>query len=305
MTPTFNDFTDEKRAAIETCLKKHLKIKATPWASKSANFDIKTLTEAMRYSVLGGGKRLRALLVYASYEAIAERSSTKTVDKLAAAIECIHAYSLVHDDLPAMDNDDLRRGKPTAHIKFDEATAILAGDGLHTLAFELVADSGLKGKQLQQAVKTLASASGAQGMVGGQQFDLQSEGQKISLEELQNLHQHKTGALIRASVLLGGIAAAASPEELYALDNFACKAGLAFQVVDDILDIEGNTEQLGKTQGADIALNKATYPALLGLTESKAYAQTLNEKSKAYLKRIPKNTETISQIADYIINRQH
>ncbi|HEY5717665.1 MAG TPA: farnesyl diphosphate synthase, partial [Motiliproteus sp.] len=223
------------------------------------------LQDAMRYSIFNGGKRLRPVLVYAACSAL--KGQDEQADAAASAVECIHAYSLIHDDLPAMDDDDLRRGKPTCHIAFDEATAILAGDALQALAFEILAsDRNLSADHRIEMLRLLAQASGSQGMVGGQTLDMEGEDQQLSLEQLQEMHSLKTGALIRASVLLGGIASGRADEDaLEALQQYADAIGLAFQIQDDILDIESSTEQLGKTQGADLARHKSTYPALLGL----------------------------------------
>ncbi|HSC75107.1 MAG TPA: farnesyl diphosphate synthase, partial [Pseudomonadales bacterium] len=236
------------------------------------------LKQAMRYSALNGGKRVRATLVFAAAQAVSEKIPD-AIEHIACAVELIHAYSLVHDDLPAMDNDALRRGQPTCHIAFDEATAILAGDALQTLAFECLTTADFSSEQRCELILTLARASGAAGMVAGQDMDLAAEGKPISLSELESLHQHKTGALIRASVQLGAIASNATAEQKTALDQYAAAIGLAFQVQDDILDIESSTEELGKQQGADLALNKSTYPSLLGLENARQRAQALYDEA--------------------------
>lgn len=305
MAVSFDDYADQQRARIEASLSQLLSDPTQPWGAGNQPINIEPLYTAMRYSLLGGGKRLRAMLVYASYESIQRTSAPSSCDSLAQALECIHAYSLIHDDLPAMDDDDLRRGKPSSHIKFGESTAILAGDALQTLAFECLADSGLNAAQMAACLKVLASASGAAGMVGGQFYDLQSEGRQLNQHQLQNLHQLKTGALIRASIQLGAIAANADTNTLQQLDTFATKVGLAFQVIDDILDIEGDAELLGKPIGADIGLDKATYPALMGLEAAKAYAQTLREQALASLQTLDIDACRLQQLADYIIIRNN
>lgn len=262
------------------------------------------LKQAMRYSALNGGKRVRATLVYAASRAVSDKEPA-SIDRVACAVELIHAYSLVHDDLPAMDDDALRRGQPTCHIAFDEATAILAGDALQTLAFECLASSGLPAEQRCELMLTLASASGAAGMVAGQDMDLAAEGKQISLAELESLHRHKTGALIRASVQMGAIAANATHEQKTALDNYAAAIGLAFQVQDDILDIESSTEQLGKQQGADLALNKSTYPSLLGLEPARQRARNLYNEAINALAVFGPDAEPLKQLAQYIIERKN
>ncbi len=234
----------------------------------------------MRYSTLAGGKRFRALLVYAAGTAL--DAPLDRLDKVAAALECLHAYSLIHDDLPAMDDDDLRRGQATNHIKYDDATAILAGDALQALAFELVSndDSTLTNKQSRTIVTLLAKASGPNGMVGGQMLDIQATEQKLTREQLENVHRRKTGALINAAVMCGAFCSdSATDEQLRSLNTYADHLGLAFQIIDDILDIESSTEELGKPNGADVALGKSTYPSLIGLQESKKLAADLYHKA--------------------------
>jgi geranylgeranyl diphosphate synthase type II len=262
------------------------------------------LKQAMRYSALNGGKRVRATLVYAASRAVSDKEPA-SIDRVACAVELIHAYSLVHDDLPAMDDDALRRGQPTCHIAFDEATAILAGDALQTLAFECLATSGLPAEQRCELMLALASASGAAGMVAGQDMDLAAEGKQISLTELESLHRHKTGALIRASVQMGAIAANATHEQKIALDNYAAAIGLAFQVQDDILDIESSTEQLGKQQGADLALNKSTYPSLLGVEPARQRARNLYNEAINALAVFGPDADPLKQLAQYIIERKN
>lgn len=261
------------------------------------------LQDAMRYSTLDGGKRVRAVLLYLTGALFDLPESS--LDAPAAAIEMIHAYSLIHDDLPAMDDDELRRGKPTCHIKFDEATAILAGDALQTRAFEVLATNDALGnsERLNQ-IRELAFASGAIGMVGGQMIDMQATNSQQSVEQLQQMHAMKTGALIRAAVRLGYLASDNVPaEQKEALDLFAESIGLAFQIRDDILDIESNTETLGKPQGSDLAANKSTYPALLGIDGAKAKAEALHQQSLDSLKIFGDKSDSLSQISHYIIDR--
>ena len=233
------------------------------------------LLAAMRYSVLGGGKRLRPLLVYGAAHAFG--ADPTRADAAAAAVELIHAYSLIHDDLPAMDDDALRRGRPTCHIAFDEATAILAGDALQALAFELLAGDPLHAANTAPSVAMLhrlAQACGAQGMAGGQALDLAAVARRLTLDELEHMHRCKTGALIRASVLLGAQAAGCEDLSLLAaLERYGDAVGLAFQIRDDILDVEGTTEVIGKSRGADAARDKPTYPSILGLDESRRLAE--------------------------------
>lgn len=266
------------------------------------------LLSAMRYSLFNGGKRLRPVLVYASCQALG--GTLEQADDAAAAIECIHAYSLIHDDLPAMDNDMLRRGKPTCHIAYDEATAILAGDALQPLAFELLSrnhDSAPQAAVQVQMIHTLALASGDSGMVAGQTLDVAAEGKQLQLGQLERVHRLKTGALIDASVRLGALASGKSDAAtLAALADYSAAIGLAFQVQDDILDIEGDTETLGKTQGADLARGKSTYPALLGLDAAKGKAQQLHQQALDALQPLsPQNSAMLRLIADYIVNRDH
>jgi geranylgeranyl pyrophosphate synthase len=267
---------------------------------------LRRLKEASAYSVANGGKRLRAALVYATVQSLHTTATPEDIDKIAVAIECIHAYSLVHDDLPAMDDDKLRRGKPTCHIAYDEATAILVGDGLQAYAFELLslADSVPPLVRIQM-VTLLAQAAGNMGMVGGQMIDLESENRQISAEVLEQMHKLKTGALIRASVGLGALAAHADKPTLAMLDHFAQCIGLAFQVQDDILDIESDTTVLGKTQGADQKLNKPTYPALLGMAQAKNKAAELTDAAHKALHGIPRDCTLLHELADFIVARRH
>lgn len=265
---------------------------------------LERLYAAMRYSVIGGGKRIRPVLAYASGEVFGADGAA--MDVAAGAVELIHAYSLIHDDLPAMDDDDLRRGQPTCHRAFDEATAILAGDALQALAFEWIAtaDTWQPATRLQMTA-LLARAAGPQGMVGGQAIDLGAVGEQLDLATLEEMHQHKTGALIRASVQLGALASErADPQQLAALDSYARCIGLAFQVQDDILDIESDTGVLGKQQGADAAHGKPTYPALIGMAGAHQLADSLCEQAIAALEPLDAGALRLRQIARYIVERR-
>lgn len=269
--------------------------------------ELARLYQAMRYSLFNGGKRIRPLLVYGACEALGGAAEQATA--AACAVELIHAYSLVHDDLPAMDDDDLRRGQPTTHKAFDEACAILAGDGLQSLAFEVLAQARhnpLAAELRLAMVSELARAAGPAGMVGGQAIDLGSVGCRLDRQTLEVMHRHKTGALIEASVRLGALASGVADDtELRALHSYAQAVGLAFQVQDDILDVESDTSTLGKTQGKDEANHKPTYPALLGLAAAKTYAQELCEQALHALRPFDKNAEALRELARYTVNRQH
>ncbi|WP_339867652.1 (2E,6E)-farnesyl diphosphate synthase [Pseudohongiella nitratireducens] len=262
-----------------------------------------TLVSAMRYSALLGGKRLRPCLVYAS--ALATGQTIEYGDDAAAAIELLHCYSLIHDDLPAMDNDDLRRGQPTLHVAYDEATAILAGDAMQALAFQILSESSRYSESVRlRMLQCLTRAGGCHGMVAGQAIDLASVGQSIKLPALENMHRLKTGALIMASVELGALSAACVDESILShLRGFAGCIGLAFQVQDDILDVTGDTATLGKQQGADQALNKPTYVSLLGLDEAKLKASRLIEDAHGHLDQIDGDTRYLAALADYITGR--
>lgn len=264
------------------------------------------LHAAQRYSVLGGGKRLRPLLVYCTGEALGLQPSA--LDAPAAAVELIHSYSLVHDDLPAMDDDDLRRGQPTTHRAFDEATAILAGDALQVLAFSLLARdraAGVSPEARLKMIQILADASGSAGMAGGQSLDLSAVGRDLNLEDLETMHRLKTGALIRASVLL---AAACAPgltaDEWNALDGYSQEIGLAFQIQDDILDVEGSTEDLGKTIGADAARAKPTYPSVLGLQAAKSRARELQCRARDRLAPFGERARILAWLASFVVDRR-
>ena len=261
----------------------------------------------MRYAALSGGKYIRPLLVYATGNTL--DIDPETLDGPACAVELIHTYSLVHDDLPAMDNDELRRGKPTCHKAFGEAVAILAGDALQSLAFHILAHDRaitVSDSQRLHMIGTLTAATGSLGMAGGQATDLAAVGQPMNIDELEYMHEHKTGALIRASVKLGALSKNRVDEKtIGTLDSYARCIGLAFQIRDDILDIEGNTEILGKTQGTDIAKNKPTYPALLGMDGAKRKALELHEQALVYLEPLGSSADPLRWISGYIVQREN
>lgn len=307
---SFQNTINQYKKRIDSALNEQLGDFESDLASRPNTDLLNELRETMLYSLLNGGKRVRPLLVYATAKTINNsadnNSSNKAqLDRLACAIEMIHSYSLVHDDLPAMDDDDLRRGKPTCHKAFSEASAILAGDALQTRAFELISELNCPAETRIQLIKNLSHAAGPLGMVGGQAIDLASVDQTISLEQLETLHQLKTGALIRSAVALGAIYAGANKEQLAALDHYAQAIGLSFQVQDDILDIESDTETLGKQQGADVALNKPTYPALLGLKGAKEKALQLHQQALAALSCFDEQADTLRDLSAYIISRKH
>ncbi len=264
------------------------------------------LHEAMRYAVLGGGKRVRPLLAFAAGEVA--RARPESVGIAAAAVELVHAYSLVHDDLPCMDDDVLRRGKPTCHVAFDEATAVLVGDSLQGLAFQVLTDRPLApdpGRQLDM-VRTLAVAAGSRGMAGGQAIDLASTGAELSLPELEFMHIHKTGALIRAAVVLGAACGDGLDRDGSAhLDRFAKFAGLAFQVVDDLLDVQADTATLGKTAGKDAAQNKPTYVSVLGARRARELAEELRGEALAALEPLGPEARRLRELTDFIVLRTH
>lgn len=268
--------------------------------------DIPTqLREAMSYSLLGGGKRIRALLCYAA--GLALEAPMARLVAASSALECLHCYSLIHDDLPAMDDDDLRRGKATSHIRFDEATAILAGDALQALAYDLIcSENAFSAEQSRRLCLLLAQSSGGVGMVGGQMLDIQATQQQLDLSALENIHRRKTGALITASVVSGVICSDKIEDDYTkALEGYAHNIGLAFQVVDDILDIESSTAELGKPSGADIELEKSTYPALLGLDASKQLAEKLYQQAIASLAPIGDNKGLLERLANLIVRRNY
>ncbi len=264
------------------------------------------LHRAMRYAVLGGGKRLRPLLVYAAAHALGEDGPQ--LDAAACAVELIHAYSLVHDDLPAMDDDALRRGRPTCHIVFGEAMAILAGDALQALAFEILADnpvSRLDAATSMAMLRALGRACGAEGMAGGQALDLAAVGHPLTLAELEHMHACKTGALIRASVQLGALAAGADAATRRALDDYAHAVGLAFQVRDDILDVEGESTVIGKTAGKDAAADKPTFPSIIGLDASRARLVELTDSALAAVTPLGEDAGLLRELAHYAAHRRY
>lgn len=293
----FKDFAAASHARIDAALDRFLPLSQDPTQ----------LREAMRYSLFNGGKRVRPTLVYASALAISAHaldSHAELLNRIACALESLHSYSLVHDDLPAMDDDDLRRGKPTCHIAFNEATAILAGDALQTFAFELLSEAEAVDATTQIAlIRQLAHASGVRGMVLGQAIDLAAVDKQLDLAQLETMHRHKTGALIRASVSMGATALGASEAQLTALDTYAASVGLAFQVQDDILDVIADTETLGKQQGADIARNKPTYVALLGLEGARTKARELHQQALAALSEFGESADYLRALSAYIIER--
>ena len=270
------------------------------------------LHRAMRYSVLGGGKRVRAALVFAAARACEPAQSAQpeaeralAQDLAAAAVELVHAYSLVHDDLPCMDDDVLRRGRPTVHVQFDEATALLAGDALQPLAFDLLAQMPIAPELIVQAIRSLACAAGSLGMAGGQAIDLESVGKALTQQALQQMHLLKTGALLEASVSLGGLAGGASPQQRKALDAYSAAMGLAFQVIDDVLDVTADSAQLGKTPGKDAAANKPTYVTLMGLAQARAFAGALHQQALAALSPLGDAAAQLAGLADFIVLRDH
>ena len=265
------------------------------------------LAEAIRYSVIGGGKRIRPAMVYAAGEAMGV--STDLLDIPACAVEMIHAYSLIHDDLPAMDDDDLRRGRPTCHKAFDEATAMLAGDALQALAYEILAKDDHKELTPEHRIEMLSlltEASGAHGMAGGQAVDLASVGKQLTLEQLEHMHQLKTGALIRASIMLGGMCKQdITEDELQLLSEYARCIGLSFQIQDDILDVVSDTETLGKPQGSDEEQQKPTFPAIIGLEESRRRAIEQHEFAIKILEPLDEKADSLRQLSAYIVERQY
>jgi geranylgeranyl diphosphate synthase type II len=293
--PALREFMAECQLRLEGALSQWLPPAATHPAS---------LHRAMRYAVLDGGKRIRPTLVYASGQAVGSRR--EVLDGPACAIEFIHAYSLIHDDLPAMDDDDLRRGKPSCHKAFGEASAILAGDALQSLAFYVMShDNHLTDMATRlRMIETLALAAGSRGMAGGQVIDLEAAGRLLDIAELEDMHIHKTGALIRASVVLGALTAPELEEStLERLDHYAKCIGLAFQIHDDILDVEGETATLGKRSGADLTLEKSTYPALIGLEASRQRAVELNDEAQDSLSGLGSAADPLRKISLYIIER--
>jgi geranylgeranyl diphosphate synthase type II len=281
------DYLKQASLRVNAALERYLPPESEPPAD---------LHKAVRYSTFAGGKRLRPALALASFEAC--HGTGEDILLAACALEMTHTFSLIHDDLPCMDNDDFRRGRPTNHKVFGEALAILAGDSLLVYAFELLAKTGKA-----ECIATLARGLGTKGMLGGQVVDIQSEGKKVGLETVNYIHNHKTAALIEASLILGAQLAGADEDAIAGLGAFGNRIGLAFQIVDDVLDLEQTTEALGKDAGSDLAKGKATYPAVIGISASKDRARQLIEEAKLELRKLPIQGGTLELIADYIITR--
>lgn len=286
------NFLSKKKEIIEKRLKELI----------SQHNSSELLFSAMEYSLLAGGKRLRPVLCLTASELCGD-NNLSALD-CACAIEMIHTYSLIHDDLPAMDNDDLRRGILTCHKKFNEATAVLAGDGLLNAAFEILSSQKLDLSIIVNTIQTISKASGARGMISGQMKDIEAENKKITLEELENIHMKKTGALIRASLVSGGIIGGCDANGLKNLDEYGKLIGLAFQVTDDILNVTGDPLVMGKSAGTDLENNKATYPGLMGLENSKKYAAQLIEKSLNHLDFLKVYPNPLKYLAWYVLNRK-
>ncbi len=289
-------YLDQQRKLINQYLDQHL-----PLADQYPP----TIHEAMRYSVFAGGKRVRSILALAATEAVG--GDAKVVLPVACALELIHTYSLVHDDLPAMDDDDLRRGKPTCHKVFGEATAILTGDALLTMAFELLTSPSLALKitpiKQLEIIRRISQAVGSYGLIGGQVMDIESEGKQIDAPQLEYIHTHKTGCLIRVSVIAGGMAADCSEEHLNSLSHYGEKVGLAYQIMDDILDVEGESEEIGKNPGSDTALGKATYPAMWGIKQAKNQARDLISDTQQDLAPLGEQAYRLGELARFIVKR--
>jgi len=302
MSKRFADFLLASKDQVDRQLADFATDQATTAAGTGEALD--TISQACSYVLTNGGKRIRPTLVYAAAQALGHKGHGTDLDHVACALEMIHTYSLVHDDLPAMDDDDLRRGRPSCHKAFNEATAILAGDALQAWAFELLADApGFNTVQRVALIKSLAKAAGLQGMVGGQAMDIAATNSNVNLQQLQSMHAFKTGAIIRAALAMGGIAANASAEQLSALDTYGTHIGLAFQVVDDILDVEGNAETLGKTQGKDSKANKPTYVSLMGLDGAKKESQRLLQAALEALGEFGVSADSLRGLAHYITAR--
>lgn len=294
----FKKYLREQCAVVEQGLARYMLTEEGPLADH---------IKAMRYSLFAGGKRIRPILALAAAEAL--HAGTEHLLPIACALECIHTYSLIHDDLPAMDNDDLRRGKPTCHVVFGEAAAILAGDGLLSFAFELLthpdAQQSIPPADQLRMINLIAHAIGPMGMVGGQSLDLAAEGQAIPFDQLRLIHGYKTGALITASVQAGAIFGKGDEKQFAALSRYGVQIGLAFQIVDDLLDVEGTTEDLGKTAGADAQRNKATYPAFFGVAKTKVMAKEAVDEAVAALEIFDAQAEPLRALARYIYQRNN
>lgn len=291
-------YLNEQKAVVENALEQYTPLAEPPFTSH---------LESMRYSLFVGGKRIRPILCLAAGEAVSDKVDMKTdLLPICCALECIHTYSLIHDDLPAMDNDDLRRGKPTNHKVYGEAGAILAGDGLLTWAFDLLSQnsySKIPAKQRLQIIQIISRAAGSLGMVGGQALDIEHENKEFPFEMLKTIHRNKTGALITASVLAGAVAANANQEQLDSLKEYGDQIGLAFQIVDDLLDVISTTEELGKAAGSDQELGKATYPAFFGVEETRNRAVEAVNKALASLEGFDHKAEPLRLLAKYIYDR--
>lgn len=288
---------EEKRNLVEKELKKYLAVENMPQ---------KRVFDAMSYSLMAGGKRLRPLIMLLACEMCG--GNAEDAMPFACAMEMIHTYSLIHDDLPAMDNDDLRRGMPTNHVKFDEATAILAGDALLNMAFEITSmyeNEKISDKNILKAVSVLARSAGARGMIGGQIIDMESENKKLTIDELKNLHALKTGAIIRASGVCGAILAGADEKERTAVDEYCRNLGIAFQIRDDILDVVGNEAVLGKRTGSDVQNNKNTYVSLTSIDEADKMAADYTEKAKKAIEPFGQRAQMLLQLADYLTDRNN
>ena len=289
----FKDFQSAKTQQIETALARYL---------PASHIEPKRLHEAMRYSTLNGGKRIRAMLVYATGNLL--ETQQPILDNIASSIELIHAYSLIHDDLPSMDDDDLRRGKPSCHKAFDEATAILTGDALLTLAFNVLAKADCSNEKKITCIQLLSQAAGSRGMVGGQAIDLANEGKSISIAEIENMHLHKTGALICSCItLVASLKFQTTDSQYRHLKHYAECIGLAFQVQDDILDETSSTSTLGKTQGKDQQAKKSTYPSILGLKASKHLTKDLHDEAIQSLSNFDQRANYLRDIAQFTISR--
>ncbi|WP_456372975.1 (2E,6E)-farnesyl diphosphate synthase [Thiolapillus sp.] len=293
---SFTDFSKNCVSRVEQILETQL---------PPPDIEPSRLHRAMRYATFNGGKRIRPILVYAS--GLACKGQIQQMDLAACAVELIHTYSLVHDDLPAMDDDDLRRGKPTCHRAYDEATAILVGDALQSLAFRLLSrkEEAIPATTRLQMIELLATASGSRGMAGGQAMDIDAVNRELALPELEAMHIHKTGALIRASVQMGALAAGSDEKQQRHLGHYAKAIGLAFQVQDDILDIISDTDTLGKTQGKDAAANKPTYPGLLGLDGARQKARELLDEALDALTDFGSEADQLRHLAHYVVQRSH
>lgn len=292
-------YLDAQRQLVEKHLEQYM-------LAPAGNF--RRHIESMRYSLFGGGKRIRPILCLAAAEAVTEREQAyRCALPVACAFECIHTYSLIHDDLPAMDDDDLRRGQPTNHTVYGEAAAILAGDGLLTYAFDILssdATAAIGDATRLSIIQTIARAAGPLGMVGGQSLDMIYAGKQVGYDELRTIHRSKTGALITAAVLCGGLVAGASEEQLEKLQNYGDNIGLAFQIVDDLLDVEATTEQLGKTAGSDVRSDKVTYPSLFGRETSRTMAREAVQNAGAALLSFDAKADPLRSLANFIVERK-